>query len=126
MPMYAFVAPIRPNKTEDFRRFVSELNGSRKTEYEDSRKKAGITRENIFLQKTSMGEMVAIIQEAETEQGALDSLRSMKDPFNVWYFQRLKDIHGADLVSAPLPVNELLLDYRTDSARSGAKTTYKP
>jgi|SRR5580658_8593664 hypothetical protein len=113
MQLYAFVAPIQPGKTAEFRKFVTELEGSRKTEYEASRKTAGITRENIFLQQTSRGEMVAIIQEAETEQGALNSLRSMKDPFNVWFFQRMNDIHGTQVVSTDVPVNELLLDYRS-------------
>jgi hypothetical protein len=113
MRLYAFVAPIQPGKTAEFRQFVGELEGARKSEYEASRKAAGITRENIFLQKTSKGEMVAIIQEAETEQGALDSLRSMKDPFNVWFFQRMNEIHGNMLVSSDVPVNELLLDYRS-------------
>jgi hypothetical protein len=112
MSLYAFVAPIQPGKTQEFRQFVSDLGGSRKKEYEDSRKNAGFTRENIFLQKTPMGEMVVIVQETETEQGALDSLRSMKDPFNVWFFQKLKDIHGLDVVGSAPPPNELLLDYR--------------
>jgi hypothetical protein len=113
MQLYAFVAPIQPGKTAEFRQFVTELEGSKKTEYEASRKTAGITRENIFLQKTSKGEMVAIIQEAETEQGALSSLRSMKDPFNMWFFQRMNEIHGNEIVSSDVPVNELLLDYRS-------------
>jgi hypothetical protein len=113
MQLYSFVAPIQPGKSAEFRQFVSELEGSRKVEYESSRKSAGITRENIFLQETSKGEMVSIIQEAETEQGALSALRSMKDPFNVWFFQKLNEIHGNLVVSSDTPVNELLLDYRS-------------
>jgi hypothetical protein len=113
MQMYAFVAPIQPNKTAEFRQFVSELEGSRKTEYEASRKSAGFRRETMFLQKTPMGEMVVVIQEAESEQKALESLRGMTDPFHVWYFQKLKDIHGIDLVGTDVPSNELLLDYRS-------------
>ena len=112
MQLYAFVAPIQPNKTAEFRQFVSELEGSRKTEYEASRKSAGFRRETMFLQKTPMGEMVVVIQEAESEAKALESLRSMTDPFHVWYFQKLKDIHGIDMAGSDVPSNELLLDYR--------------
>jgi hypothetical protein len=36
----------------------------------------------------------------------------MTDPFHVWYFQKMKDIHGVDIVGPETPVNELLLDYR--------------
>jgi hypothetical protein len=114
MSLYAFVAPIQPGKTAEFRQFMAELGGSRKKDYEDSRKNAGFRRENVFLQQTPMGEMVVVVQESETEQGALDSLRSMKDPFNMWFFQRMKDIHGVDMVGTDVPANELLLDYRSD------------
>ena len=114
MPLYAFVAPIQPNKTEEFRQFVKDLNGSRKKEYEDSRQKAGFEQEAMFLQKTPMGEMVVIVQVADSQKAALDALRSMKDPFNVWYFQKLKDIHGVDIVGSDVPLNELLLDFRYD------------
>ena len=116
MSLYAFVAPIQPNKTEEFRQFVKELNGSRKEEYESSRAKAGFQRESIFLQNTPNGEMVVVIQEADSQKDALDSLRGMKDSFNVWFFQKLKDIHGIDMVGSDVPMNELLLDYRSDNA----------
>ena len=116
MSLYAFVAPIQPNKTEEFRQFVKELNGSRKEEYESSRAKAGFQRESIFLQNTPNGEMFVVIQEADSQKDALDSLRGMKDSFNVWFFQKLKDIHGVDILGADVPLNELLLDYRSEPA----------
>jgi hypothetical protein len=112
MKLYAFMAPVQPNKSEEFRQFVGELEGARKQEFEASRVNAGVRRETMFLQKTPMGEMVMVIQEAESQEKALESLRSMKDPFNVWYFQKLKDIHGIDIVGSDVPMNELLLDYR--------------
>jgi hypothetical protein len=113
MSLYAFVAPIQPGKTEEFRQFVAELNGSRKKEYESSKVNAGFDRETIFLQKTPMGEVAVVIQEADSQEKALDSLRSMTDPFHVWYFQRIKDIHGTDMAGPEVPTNELLLDYRS-------------
>jgi hypothetical protein len=116
MSLYAFVAPIEPGKTEEFRQFAKDLGGSRKTDYEASRKEAGFQRETIFLQKTEKGEMVVIVQEAENQAKALASLRAMKDPFNQWFFQRLKEIHGLDMVTADVPMNEVLLDYRADAA----------
>ncbi len=112
MKLYAFVAPIRPNKTAEFRQFVNGLQGSRKTEYEAAMKSAGFGRETMVLQNTPGGEMVVVIQEAESAQKALTSLCSMTDPFHVWYFQKLKDIHGIDVVGSDVPMNELLLDYR--------------
>jgi len=110
--LYAFVAPIQPGMNEEFRAFVAELSGSRKVEYEASKKSGGIERETIFLQRTPMGDMVVVVQEAEDPRKAVDSLKSMQDPFHVWYFQRLKDIHGTDVLGSGVPNNELLLDFR--------------
>jgi hypothetical protein len=120
MPMYAFVAPIQPNKTDEFRQFIKDLNGPRKAEYEAARKKAGFEQEAMFLQKTPMGDMVVVMQVADSQSAALEALRSMKDPFNVWYFQKLKDIHGVDIVGADVPLNELLLDFRSDNMSKGS------
>jgi hypothetical protein len=114
MSLYAFTAPIQPGKTEEYRQFVADLGGPRRTDYENSRKNAGFHREAIFLQKTPMGDMVVIVQEADSEQAALDSLKNMKDPYNVWFFQKFKDLHGIDIAGSGLPSNELLLDYRQD------------
>jgi hypothetical protein len=112
MPLFAFVGPIAPNKTAQFRQFIADLNGPRKEEYEESRRNAGFRQEAMFLQKTPLGDMVVLIQDAESEEAALDSLRGMSDPFHVWYFQQMKDLHGVDLVGPINPSNELLLDYR--------------
>jgi hypothetical protein len=112
MSLYAFMAPIEPGKTEEFREFAASLSGSKKTEYEESRKTAGFHRETIFLQKTAVGEMVVVVQEADDAAKALESLRGMKDPFNLWFFQKLKELHGVDMVTSDVPMNELLLDYR--------------
>jgi hypothetical protein len=113
MPLFAFVGPIAPNKTAEFRQFVADLNGSRKAEYEESRRSAGFRQEAMFLQKTPVGDMVVLIQDAESEKAALDSLRGMTDPFHVWYFKQMKDLQGVDLVGPITPQNELLLDYRS-------------
>jgi hypothetical protein len=112
MALYAFVAPIQPDKTEEFRKFVSDLKGSKRTEYAASREKAGLSRETIFLQDTAKGPMVLVIQQAENQGQALASLRGMQDSFHNWYFQKLKDLYGADVIGTDVPNNELLLDYR--------------
>ncbi|MHB1916797.1 MAG: hypothetical protein ACYCPN_06260 [Thermoplasmata archaeon] len=113
MPLFAYVGPVKPEKTAEFRQFVADLNGPRKKEYEASRKNAGFRQEAMFLQKTPRGDMVVLIQDAPNEQAALNALRGMSDPFHVWYFQQMKDLHGIDLIGPITPSNELLLDYRS-------------
>lgn len=112
MPLYAFVAPVLPGKTEEFRQFAEELRTSKKKDYEASRKSAGFGRETVFLQKTSMGDMVVVVQESENAEKALEALRNMKDPFDVWFFERVKELQGLDIAGGQVPANELLIDYR--------------
>ena len=56
MTLGATAFPILPGKTDDWRRFIGELNGARRQEYEASRKALGI-HERTFFQPTPMGDM---------------------------------------------------------------------
>jgi hypothetical protein len=112
MSLFVFAAPIQPEKTAEFRQYVANLGDGRREEYEASREEAGIRQEAIFLQQTPLGEMVVIVQDADNEADALGALREMRDPANAWYFQRMKDTNGADVVGSDVPANELLLDCR--------------
>jgi hypothetical protein len=114
MPLFVFASPIQPNKTAEFRQFVADLGGSRRKEYEALREDGGFRQEAIFLQQTPLGEMVVIVQDADSEQHALDALRGMTDPAHEWFFQRMKDVNGVDVVGSDVPANEVLLDYRSD------------
>lgn len=113
MPLFAFVAPIPPNTTAEFRQFVAGLKGPRKKDYEESRKNAGSRRESMFLQQTPKDEMVVILQDADSEKDTLAALRNMTGPFLVWYFRTLNDIHGVDVTGPNTPVNDLLPDCRS-------------
>jgi Family of unknown function (DUF6176) len=115
MPLFAYAAPIQPNKTAEFRQYVANLRGAGRKEYEESRQKAGFSRESIFLQQTPLGEVVVVVQEADNEQNALAALRGMIDSYNVSYFQRTRDINGYETVGPDTPRNELLLDFRSDT-----------
>ena len=51
MPMMAVAFPILPGKTPEWRKWMEELNGSRREEFNDSRRRAGV-HERTFLQST--------------------------------------------------------------------------
>ncbi len=106
----AFVAPILPGKTEQWKNWMGELNGPRKQEYMDARQKYGF-RERAFFQPTPQGDYVIITLEGD------DPIRSFRDwalsgdPFAQWFVQNVKDIHGFDvgqLLSGPEP--QMVLD----------------
>ena len=62
MSRYALVFPVLPGK--DAREIATEMK-SRPREYEQSRRRLGITMERAYLQHTPMGDFVTAYLEAE-------------------------------------------------------------
>ncbi len=71
MPSIAFAAALLPGKTEvDRAALASVANGERRAEHEASRKRAGITRESVWLQSTPNGDIAVVVPVEGLPQGA--------------------------------------------------------
>ena|SRR5438552_13561546 len=105
--------PILPGKLEEWTQFCQDMAGSRLNEYEASRKHLGITREVSYLQQTPMGALAVVYIEAEDIPGMLMALGVSQDPFDVWFRERTKEIHGIDFTEPPqAPLPEAIVDWR--------------
>ena len=111
MGVVAFVAPLLPGKAEDHRQLCEELVGARREEYEASRQRLGITREAAWHQGTPAGTVSVICLEADDPGFAMQGMGTSSDPFDEWFRERVRDIHGVDLASPP-PPPEQVLDYK--------------
>lgn len=113
MASIAIALPILPGKTEQWKHYCQEMTGPRRSEYEASRKRAGITREAAFLQQTPQGDMVVVYIEAQDVQRAIVAPGMSQEPFDVWFLEQTKEIHGFD-PSQPLPgaLPEAYIDWR--------------
>ena len=89
--------PILAGKVEAWRRFCQELSGSRRRPYEASRQRLGITRERLALVETAFGATSVTTLEALDVAGALEQIISSEFPFDIWYRERLQEIHGINL-----------------------------
>ena len=105
--------PILAGKVEAWRRFCQELSGSRRKPYEASRQRLGITREQLALVDTAYGSMAVTTLEAPDVAKALGQIIASLLPFDVWYRERLQELHGINLagyeqyaVRSPLPPNQ--------------------
>lgn len=108
----AFAAPLLPGKTEADRSALSSCwNGDRKAEHEASRKRFGITRETVWIQSTPNGDLAVVLLEADDLEAALGGLATSEDPFDQWFREHVRDVHGIDLAEGG-PSPELALDYR--------------
>jgi hypothetical protein len=113
MASFASVFPLLPGKTEQWKRFCQEMVGPRLREYEASNKRLGITRDFASLQQTPQGDVTVVYLEAQDIPRVFEGYASSQEPFDVWYREQLKDIHGVDF-SQPLPgpLPEVFIDWR--------------
>ena len=65
--------------------------------YEASRQRIGITRERLALVETAFGSTAVTTLEALDLGQALGQIIDSKLPFDVWYRERLQELHGVNL-----------------------------
>jgi len=118
--------PILDGKVEAWRRFCQELCGFRRKPYEASRQRLGITRERLALVETAFGATAVTTLEAPDIAQALGQIIASILPFDVWYREKLQELHGVNLAGyeqfaqpTPLPPNqELLFEWTLNSGKS--------
>jgi hypothetical protein len=113
MALFASAFPILPGKTEQWKHFCQEMVGPGRSEYEASSNRLGITRAVVFLQQTPQGDMAIVYLEAQDIPRVFEGYASSQEPFDVWFREQVKDIHGVDF-SHPLPgpLPQVVIDWR--------------
>lgn len=112
MQSIAFAAPILPGRTEDDREAMRSCShGARKSEHQSSRERHGIRREAVWLQPTPAGDVAVVYLEADDLQTAFAGLGSSQEPFDRWFREMAREIHGIDLEQG-FPPPEQLIDFR--------------
>ncbi len=100
MPMMAAAFPILPGKTPEWRAFMDELDGPRREEFVESRRRAGV-RERTFLQSTPHGDVVIVTLEGDDPTEAFRQMIAATDEFATWFMERAKAVHGVDMSMLP-------------------------
>lgn len=103
--------PIVAGKVEAWRRFCQEMSFSRKPDHEASRLRQGITLERLALIETAFGSAAATTLEADDIVQALNNILTSDLPFDRWYREQIKTLHGINLTryepfSQPTPPPE--------------------
>jgi hypothetical protein len=104
VPSIAFMVPIVPGQETLDRDTLAEVQGTRSYEYQESRKRLGITREAVWHQETPNGNVAVVYLEADDVGAAMMGIATSQEPFDVWFRERMQEIHGIDLAEpAPPP-----------------------
>jgi hypothetical protein len=93
MALMAAALPLLPGKTDDWRKWIEELNGPRRDEFVESRRRIGV-RERTFLQQSPMGDVVIVTIEGDDPGRAFAQMMSADDEFGRWFAQRAREFHG--------------------------------
>lgn len=91
--------PIVAGKVEAWRRFCQELSGSRRQTYVASRRRLGVTRERVELVETPFGATAVNTIEATDLSKAFAQIATSVLPFDLWYRERLHELHNITLSS---------------------------
>ena len=116
MPGIVLTFPIRTGKVEAWRRFCQKMSDSQWPAYEASRQRMGITREKWALVENAFGAAAVITLEAPDLGPALGQIMTSAFPFDRWYREQVRELHGINLAGyeqfmqhTPLPSNQELI-----------------
>jgi hypothetical protein len=115
MVSLASAFPILLGKREQWKHFSQEMAGPRHSEYTASRNRLGITREVAYWQQAPQGDLAIVYFEAQNIARVFEGFSSSQEPFDVWFREQVKQIHGIDF-SQPLPgpLPEAIVDWRAN------------
>ena len=108
----AFIFPLTPGKTEEWRSWGEEILGSRRSEYHAFRRRLGLTVQRMYHQRTPRGDIAIIYLEGDDLQRTFQELRTSQEPFAVWFRQRAKVLlNGLDLTqTSPGSLSQLVFN----------------
>ena len=102
MATLAISLPCLPGGADNLREFAAEVAGPRREEFEDFHHRAGLTAERWFVQQTPQGDVLNLVLEGDPMR-AIGVLATSDVPFDVWFREKAKVVHGVDFTQ-PLPV----------------------
>ncbi len=89
---------LSAGKTEEWRAWIAESLGPRRSEYEAFSRQLGLRTQRAYLQHTPHADQAIIYLEGDDLQRTFQHLRTAQDQFTVWVRQRTKDLFdGVDL-----------------------------
>jgi hypothetical protein len=107
-----FAIPIRAEKNDAARAFLTELEGPRKPAYAQSQQRIQVPKEIWAIQHTSNGDQFVVFFQSEDLGGAIGKFIASQDEFDVWFKGQVLDVTGVDINQLPPgPLSEVLSVY---------------
>ncbi len=118
MHTIAFSIPILAGKTEAFRAAQRRFVVDRRTEFEASRRRLGVTAERGFFQRTPNGDLAIVVFDVIDPARMLAGTASSTEPLDADFRRYLLDVFGLDLTQAPaVQLSEQVFDWYASEHR---------
>jgi hypothetical protein len=113
MDHICMVIPVTSGKSAAARAFLQQLDGAKRSDYDASERRIGITKEVWFLAAGAAGDQLVGYMESADFGRALTSFVGSRDPFDLWFKEQMHAVTGVDLNNPPatLAPAELLSAY---------------
>jgi len=114
MAVFNGAFPVLPGKMDVARSFAKETMGPRRSGYDESQKRGGITRETWSLQENPDGSALVLVwfESPDPDQSFAELAQDSSD-FAVWFRAQVKEVSGVDLAAPPEAGGpELMLDWK--------------
>ena len=99
--------PVLSGKSADARLVADEFR-ARPREYEQSRRRAGITLERAYLQETPMGSFVIAYIEATADFATVSQMAQSGLDIDRFFVKTVKEVHGVDLSQSQAALPETI------------------
>jgi len=112
MAVFNGAFPVLPGKIDAARAFARETMGARRSGFDESQQRGGITRETWSIQETPDGNALVLVWfESADPEKAFAELAQDTSEFAVWFRAQVQEVSGVDLSEAPEGGPELILDW---------------
>jgi hypothetical protein len=111
MQSVAFALPLLPGQTDVDRDALGSCwTGSRREQFGDARRRAGVAREAVWIQPSNGRDVAVVYLEADDLVAAFTMLATSVEPFDRWFREHVRRVHGIEL-EAGFAAPELVLDF---------------
>jgi hypothetical protein len=116
--------PILGGQGQAARSFMGDLEDARREEYAESEQRIGIDKELWFISDLGEQELLVAYMESGDFGRAFEQFVASRDPFDLWFKERLASATGLDLNDPPeLQLPELVSHYEAAARIGGMAQT---
>jgi hypothetical protein len=113
---YGFCVPIVPGGEQVMRDWIKKEQ-SQGPDHARVFNEAGVTREQVWIQRTPMGDFAVACWDSEDPERTMKFIGTSNDPWAARFREMLSKVHGVDF-SKPMPMNEQVRDWQSSKVKA--------